>query len=363
MKRVLLIDDDELFVAATAALLKNEGYEVTTAENGLDGVKAAAAEQPDVIICDLVMKPVDGLMTLSILRQNTNTAPIPFVIVSGQREIEAVRKSMLLGADEYLPKPFTPDELVEVTARMVKVRHDAKAASRVIISELHTQLGAPLEPHIDGAIEQLRFTVGELHSLVPAKAAINATRHRLQAEKELESLARAITNARLLTQTEVVAGNADAVRSLRETQPVPLRPLLQKEMERHARKEKRIADCTYEIQDDVAIRMDEACLRRVLEELARNAIAYSPHGSKIQVMVRNIGQAAHVDISNDSVADLSGHTTIQVKRQDFETILPKEFNQGLGLKIAYSLVALYGGTLSIRRPAVRKVCLHLHLPL
>lgn len=362
MKRVLLIDDDELFVAATSALLSNEGYEVTAAATGLDGVKAATKEHPDVIICDLVMTPVDGLMTLSILRQHTNTAQIPFVIISGQREIDAVRKSMLLGADEYLPKPFTPDELVEVTARMIKVRHEAKTASQVIVRELQTQLGAPLESHLTEAMEQLRFTVGELHSLAPATAAVNATRHRLQAEREIEHLSRAITNSRLLAHLEIVAGNADAVRFLRESRPVPLRPLIEAEMERYARTDGRTADCTYEM-EDLAIRMDEACLLRVLDELARNALAYSPHGSKVCVMARSIGQAAHIDIANDSVAELSGHTTIQVKRQDFETILPKEFNQGFGLKIAYSLVALHGGTLSIRRPAVRRICLHLHLPL
>ncbi|MGB0579138.1 MAG: response regulator [Limisphaerales bacterium] len=362
MKRVLLIDDDELFAAATAALLKSEGYEVATAANGLDGVKAATAEQPDVVLCDLVMQPVDGLMTLSILRHNTNTAQIPFVIVSGQREIDAVRKSMVLGADEYLPKPFTPDELLEVTARMLKVRHAAKAASRIIVHELQTLLGSPLETHLSESMDQLRFTVGELHSLVPATAAVNATKHRLQAEREIEGLSRAISNARLLSHLEVVAGNADAVRMLRDSRPVRLRPLLEAEIGRYGRSDGRTEDCEYEM-EDVAIRMDQACLLRVLDELARNALAYSPHGSKIRVMARNIGQAAHVDIANDCVGDLTGNTTIQVKKMDFESILPKEFNQGFGLKIAYSLIAMHGGTLSIRRPAVRQVCLHLHLPL
>ena len=175
-------------------------------------------------------------------------------------------------------------------------------------------------------------------------------------------MARAISNARLLAHLETVAGNADAVRMLRDSRPVRLRPLLEAEMGRYGRPDGRTEDCEYEM-EDVAIRMDEAYLLRVLDELARNALAYSPPGSKITVMARNIGQAAHVDISNDCVADLTGHTTVQFKKQDFETVLPKEFNQRFGLKIAYSLIALHGGTLSIRRPAVRQVCLHLHLPL
>ena len=69
MKKILLIDDETSIVNSMGALLRSYDYEVVAAVDGLNGLKLAKSEQPDLILCDLNMSPIDGFMTLSILRQ------------------------------------------------------------------------------------------------------------------------------------------------------------------------------------------------------------------------------------------------------------------------------------------------------
>lgn len=92
MKKILLIDDETSIVNSMGALLRSYDYEVVAAVDGLNGLKLAKSEQPDLILCDLNMSPIDGFMTLSILRQQADTAHIPFAVVSGKAEAQDVRR-------------------------------------------------------------------------------------------------------------------------------------------------------------------------------------------------------------------------------------------------------------------------------
>jgi two-component system, sensor histidine kinase and response regulator len=357
MKKILLIDDEADFVDATKLLLEGNGYSVIAAFDGLTGLRLAKSEQPDLILCDLVMSPVDGFMTLSILRQQADTAVIPFAIISGKREVEAVRKGMLLGADEYISKPFTADELLESIENLLAARGVALIESGVLIRDLKTQLGAPMEPHVIESMDRLLDCADKLEGAVGGEATETAAGHRRQIAAELEVLTRAIANARLLAQIEKVAANADAVRILPGAESAQIQAIIRAEFGRHDRSDRIRFDV-----EDATVRLGPLCLSRIFDELARNAVHYSPRDAEITVRGRLLDQSVQVDIANESISDFSGNTTIQMRREDFDAVLPPEFSHGLGLKVAHNLVALHGGSLTIRRPGVRQVLLHLNLP-
>jgi len=360
-KTILLIDDEPEFLAATQALLQSKGYHVIAALDGLNGLKLAKSEQPDLVLCDLAMTPIDGFMTLSILRQQAATAHIPFAIISGRREVEAVRKGMLLGADEYITKPYTAEEFIEAIQRLFENRSKALAAAGVLLRELRTQLGAPIEPHVTEAVDRLLNHVAVLRNMAgPDDQAAAATREQ-EIGQELNILTRAIANARLLAQIEKVAANADAVRLLPEAETADLAPIVEGEFKRILKSFNASRRLSLDL-EPARVRIGPLPLSRLVEELARNAVRYSPPDSEITVRARQIDQSVQLDVANESAHDLSGHTTIQMRREDFEAVLPPEFSHGLGLKLAHNLVALHGGRLAIRRPAVRQVCIHLHLP-
>ncbi|WP_299111296.1 response regulator [uncultured Winogradskyella sp.] len=113
MKKVLIIEDNEIVRENTADILELAGYSTATAENGKVGVKKAKELLPDVIVCDIMMPELDGYEVLQDLNQNTNTARIPFIFLTAKTEKIDMRKGMNLGADDYLTKPFSEKELLE----------------------------------------------------------------------------------------------------------------------------------------------------------------------------------------------------------------------------------------------------------
>lgn len=119
MKRILVIDDDTKLRGHYVELLRLEGYEVSEARNGREGVDLARREPPDLVLCDITMPEMNGHRVLETLRAEPRTAHLPFVFLTGWSEKEDVRTGMNLGADDYLTKPVVPAELVSaIRARL-----------------------------------------------------------------------------------------------------------------------------------------------------------------------------------------------------------------------------------------------------
>lgn len=110
--RVLVIEDEAPIRERMVKILSYEGYETRAAENGLAGVSIAHNFVPDVILCDVMMTDGDGFEALTMLRQHLDTETIPIIFVSAATERASVRRAMEEGADDYITKPFTTEELV-----------------------------------------------------------------------------------------------------------------------------------------------------------------------------------------------------------------------------------------------------------
>lgn len=123
MKKVLLVEDQPQMRRNIATILEMEGFEVTTAENGRRGVEAAQSVKPDLILCDVMMPELDGYAVLQALREDKATATIPFVFLTAKGEKTDLRAGMNLGADDYLTKPVTKDDLLAaIQARFERQR-------------------------------------------------------------------------------------------------------------------------------------------------------------------------------------------------------------------------------------------------
>ncbi|RXJ50181.1 response regulator [Gelidibacter gilvus] len=121
MKKILLIEDDAVLRDNTAELLELLSYQVTVASNGRIGVEKAKTQFPDIIVCDIMMPELDGYGVLEQLANDDQTKHIPFIFLSAKTERHDVRKGMNLGADDYITKPFSEDELVSaIESRLAK---------------------------------------------------------------------------------------------------------------------------------------------------------------------------------------------------------------------------------------------------
>ncbi|ANQ49710.1 response regulator [Flammeovirga yaeyamensis] len=120
MKKILLIEDNPEMRENTSEILELSNYEVITAENGKLGVEKARANNPDLIICDIMMPELDGYGVLFALSKDPNTASIPFIFLTAKAEKSDFRKGMSHGADDYISKPFDDVELLDAIESRLK---------------------------------------------------------------------------------------------------------------------------------------------------------------------------------------------------------------------------------------------------
>ncbi len=120
MKKILVIEDEPVIRASIIELLSYEDYITFEAENGLQGSQLAREMLPDLVLCDVMMPEMDGYGVLKSLRSDAATDTIPFVFLTALSDKTDLRQGMRLGADDYLTKPFTRDELLDA----IKIRLD-----------------------------------------------------------------------------------------------------------------------------------------------------------------------------------------------------------------------------------------------
>ena len=121
--KVLIIEDNQELRENTAELLQLAGYEVQVAANGLEGLMQLRKSQADLILCDIMMPELDGFGVLRAIRNIPELVGIPLVFMTSKAERSDFRKGMDLGADDYLIKPFSGEELLRVVnARLERSR-------------------------------------------------------------------------------------------------------------------------------------------------------------------------------------------------------------------------------------------------
>lgn len=126
--RLLIVDDDPMIREMLECILRSEGYELVTAENGLEGLQRAAMDKPDLILLDVSMPPgIDGYEVCRRLKEDEQTAPIPVTFLTFQSDMADRQRGVAVGADDYLSKPIRQDLLIEHVRSHLRVQQEAGA--------------------------------------------------------------------------------------------------------------------------------------------------------------------------------------------------------------------------------------------
>lgn len=112
-KSILIIEDNSDIRENIVELLTLSDYQVWSASDGKEGVRLAKQYLPHLIVCDIMMPELDGYGVLNILQKDINTAVIPFIFLTAKADKSDIRKGILLGADDYITKPFEEAELLD----------------------------------------------------------------------------------------------------------------------------------------------------------------------------------------------------------------------------------------------------------
>ena len=118
--RLLLVDDEPGLRTAVQAYLEDEGFQVTTAVDGLDGWEKAQQQMPDLVISDVMMPRCDGYGLLEKLRADERLGGTPVIFLTAKGMTADRTQGYLAGVDDYIPKPFDPDELVARVRNVVR---------------------------------------------------------------------------------------------------------------------------------------------------------------------------------------------------------------------------------------------------
>src|ERR1041385_6197491 len=146
MKKILVIEDEAATLENLVLMLEMEGFKPLSASNGRAGVAVAKRELPDVILCDVSMPELDGYGVLETLRADNATVSIPFIFLTAKGDKKDLRTGMNLGADDYLTKPASAEEVLNaIQARLD--RHEEKESAAIAKVELKANFESakPLE--------------------------------------------------------------------------------------------------------------------------------------------------------------------------------------------------------------------------
>jgi len=346
LTKILVIDDEPFFREATALALQREGYETHEAADGLAGAEIARRLLPDLIICDVYMERMDGYALLEDLRKDPVTATIPFILMTGMGDTAGMRRGMELGADDYLPKPFTGPQLFSaVEARLAK-QQVLKQSAEKKLSDLRTNLSLAL-PHemitpLNGIYGLAQLLATDAESMTPEEIA----EHGDTILQSAERLHRTVQNFLLFGQLEMQASDGDTIQALRQKQTDSITPVIEARAQHLAENAGRLPDlCLHLVDSPIALGQD--LFTKLVDELVDNAFKFSPIGSPVSVATQIQGDRLRLTVTDRG----PGMTPTQISAigaySQFNREKRNQQGSGLGLAIARRITDLHGGSLSL----------------
>jgi twitching motility two-component system response regulator PilG len=123
--RVLVIDDSNTIRRSAEIFLKQGGHDVMLAEDGFDALAKVNDYQPQLIFCDILMPRLDGYQTCAIIKRNAKYSGVPVVMLSSKDGVFDKARGRMVGAQDYLTKPFTKDQLLQAVRQFGTVMQGA----------------------------------------------------------------------------------------------------------------------------------------------------------------------------------------------------------------------------------------------
>jgi len=345
--KILVIDDEEWLREMMNLALREQGYDVIEAADGEEGIEVARQELPDLILCDVNMDKVDGYLTLSSLRKNPATAAIPFILMTGLADNAGMRHGMELGADDYLPKPFSIENLyAAVNARLKKakiIKEEAEKALRDLRANISLMLPHELRTPLNGVIACGEFLAGHAETLTPTEVA-DMGKDIFDSGRRLEHL---VENFLIYAQIELLAADSARVKVLRQDRTTSAQTLIQERSARQAHIARRTQDLVLDLSSSI-LPISDTNLAKIVDELTQNAFKFSSAGTPVKVVLSTSPTGPVLTVTDQGCGFETEYISKIGAYMQFDRKIQEQQGQGLGLVIAKRLVELHGGILTLQ---------------
>ncbi len=345
MARILVVEDEKAQRLMVITMLKSHGFEALGAENGAEGVDMAREHAPDLILSDIHMERGDGYSMLSAIRNDQATSTIPVIFITGMADMSVMRQSMQLGADDFIPKPFSQDELLAaVRTRLDKQQKLSLQASKRL-DELRASMSVTV-PHemrtpLNGIIGYSDIMRKQFDDLEPLEVGRMAER----IHKNAKRLERLVENYLLYAQMEFQKEEMRKKELFDSDTPNAEHSIEQIAIQK-ASDFGRTADLYLHLTPG-SVSVSPKYFSKIVEELVDNGFRYSKTGTHVLVRSESRNNQFFFSVTDQG----RGMTTEQISQigafVQFERQVYEQQGQGLGLTVTRRLVELHGGTIEI----------------
>lgn len=369
MPKILVVEDEIAILENVGDLLEMQGYQVLSATNGLDAIRYANYDQPDLVICDISMPVMDGFGVLMELKSNSVTNRMPFVFLTALADRDTMRKGMEHGADDFLTKPFTSKELLSMVQTQLgkkalddeTIEHEISTIRNNIISMLPHELRTPLTGIVSCAeILMMDFEAGIFdQERIPQMVSIIQ-----RAGRRLERLTE---NYLVYAQIELFYRDETSQKRLLSGEgiiaPESVIGVAVYQIGNNHNRSKDILSHIQPLPTHLAVKVSEVNLNKIVSEILDNACKFSPVGSHVQLNGGLVGDHYTIQILDQG----RGMTDDEIQRigayMQFNRQLHEQQGSGLGLIIAMRLAQLHGGEIHIDSKISQGTMVTITLPL
>ncbi|MBP7738828.1 MAG: response regulator [Spirochaetes bacterium] len=338
--KILIIDDEDIVVRSCLRILKNDSYEIDSARSGDEGLRLTKEKDYDIVITDLKMPGLTGMDVLATLRKNKPGVTV--IIFTGYATVENVREALKMGAFDYIPKPFTNEELRSVVDNAVKSREKSSDADMLdLMAIVSHEMKSPVSAVHSTAETLYRGYLGNLDS--EQQKTVEKILRNCQ---YLEDIIRSYIDLSKMDidKLESFSQNIDLVADV-------IQPVI--EIPEYADNLKKMPILTeYAVRPRV--NGDPNLLKIVVTNLVNNAIKYGNEKTPVRVSVTGEKDAVRVSIRNEGVG---------ISREDMDQRLFEKFGRlkqkgtegvkgsGLGLYICRKIVEKHHGRIWVESKA------------
>ncbi len=342
--KVLVIDDEESMRDSCCLILEREGFETDSAENGVIGLEKIEEDRPDFVIIDLKMPHISGQEVLEKIKES-NPEIIP-IVITGYATVESAVEAMKKGAYDFLPKPFTPEELRIIIRRGVErrkliletksLRREKKILEENFITMVSHQLRSPLV-----AIQQyFEVILAGMVGKVEEKQKEMILKAKERSEGLLELINDWLSIARM-----------DSGQLVDKLKPTSLKTILSKIVDfmQPISEEKNISLKLVLPSGSDAVLGDDESLEEVFSNLINNAIKYNKPDGSVTVSIKEDKDFIRVDVEDTGVGIGPEHLPL-IFDQFYQIDRSKrkgDKGSGLGLSIAKKIVEAHNGSIHV----------------
>jgi two-component system sensor histidine kinase/response regulator len=360
-----VVEDDPSMLEIISFLLEDEGYKIMRANNGQAGLSVLEDHLPDLIISDVMMPGMDGFDFYEHVHDRTEWGQIPFIFLTAKGQRTDIRRGMGLGADDYLTKPFEPEELLSA----VRVRLARSAEARVAIGKVSSDLSERIIQTLTHEFRTPLALVVGYTDLLDSSGQDMSEEERQAILQGLHSgterLIRLVEDFLLLNRLESGTLAAEIERETRKTlEPDWVVELVVNQFESQASFRK-VELITRLGAAGVTIAVSNRDLTEIIRKLVDNAIKFcKQQGGQVMVSTRQEGISWVLEVVDNGIGIRQEalpwifDAFRQVDRDKME-----QQGAGVGLAIVRGLIDAYGGRLGVKSAPSTGSVFSVQLPL